>query len=277
MKLSYLNHSAYLMDLDHTAILVDYGSLPARPRQGRLEDGVFALSDWTDKGKNLVGYSSHRHRDHFDPALCKAFLKAGLTYILSDEVDLAFEGYMDDPNFHRLLPQTEAQIEGLHLANSGSTDQGGSLLFQEEGADFSTYFGADLAIWDDFPEFYRGFDREKEWLASRKSKFSPVKLAFFPAGTSDGYQEDPLLDGAGDLIQLFQPSFVIPIHGYGYPDYYPDFARRIQERLRGWDLEIASFKDFSKGQKEGKTMADLTILYPEKPGDSVDIQDVSTI
>ncbi len=271
MKLSYLNHSSYLLELDHTSILLDYGSLPVRPGQGGLSDGVFNLQDQAPRHTKLLGYSSHRHSDHFDPQLCRKFLTAGLTYILSDEAQLAVEDYMADPNFHRLLPQTEAEIAGLKMSNSGSTDQGGSLLFQEEKSDFSIYFGADLAVWDDLPEFCEGFDREKNWLAGQRDKFSPVKLAFFPAGTSDGYQEDPLLDGARDLIELFKPSFVIPIHGHGYPDYYPDFARKIKQRLQAWTIDIASFQDFAKDPQKFSAKADLTILYPEKSGDKLNI------
>ena len=61
-------------------------------------------------------------------------------FILSDEPDLEIKDYMQDKNFYRLLPQTLAEVAGLKIANTGSIDQGGSILFQEKDSDFSVYF-----------------------------------------------------------------------------------------------------------------------------------------
>lgn len=269
MKITYLNHSSFFLELENKNLLLDYGKSPARPKHGLLAEGVFDSAAHLGKTPNLIGYSSHRHGDHFDSKLIKDFVETQTPYILSDEPDFPPESYMKADCFYRLLPQTMHELEGLKIANTGSTDQGGSILFEEDGADFSIYFGADLAVWDDFPEFYAGFEQEFKWLASKKDQFHPVKVIFLPSGTGDGYQEDPLLDGSMRWIKLFQPQVVIPMHGAPYPEYYPGFAEAMLRRADGMSLKVSTFGNFQSSMLQG---TDTLILYPENTGESILLQ-----
>ena len=72
MKVTYIHHSSFLVELDHMAMLFDYfeGDIPA-----------------FGEGKPLVVFASHRHGDHFAPVI---FELAGkypqVYYILSDDI-----------------------------------------------------------------------------------------------------------------------------------------------------------------------------------------------
>ncbi|MGB4610859.1 MAG: MBL fold metallo-hydrolase [Saccharofermentanales bacterium] len=266
MQVTYLNHSSFFFEYSDKAILIDYGILPQRPKQGEISEGVFELAKHKSKYSELFGYSSHRHEDHYDPGIVQQFLTDGLLYILSDEPELEFEEYMNNRNFCRLYPQTTANIQILNFANAGSTDQGGAVLFQDCNENFSIYYGGDLAVWDDLPEFYEGFAKEFTWLKDQVAKFAPVKIAFLPCGTSDGYQEEPLLNGSKELIELLKPRIVVPMHGFGYEHFYKSFAEEMQQRLTGNQVEITNFTSFAEQKFANNS---IILSYAENPGDSI--------
>lgn len=268
MKITYLNHSSFFVEYNNKAILFDYGELPKRSKQGKLEKGVFELKQLKDHYDKLFGYSSHRHADHYDPEIVNQFLANDLLYILSDEPQLEFEDYMKTKNFCRLLPQTTANIHILNFANTGSTDQGGAVLLQDRNEDFSIYYGGDLAVWDDLPEFYQGFAQEFDWLTNQVEDFAPVQVAFLPCCTSDGYQEEPLLNGSKDLIQLLKPKIVVPMHGYGHEHFYKSFVEEMQDRLQDSPTEIVTFSSYNKHKFAEHS---IILTYAENKGDSIEV------
>lgn len=266
MQITYLNHSSFFIRESDQAMLIDYGKLPLRAKTGDLLEGVFQTDIQFQTYKNLIGYSSHRHEDHFDAKLIKLFLKNDFTYILSDEADFPVEEYMNHSCFYRLLPRSRKDIDNLKIANTGSTDQGGAILFQNKNKNFSFYYGGDLAIWADMEVFRQGFAEEFKWLKQELVDFAPVKVAFLPSGTSDGYQEKPLLEGSRDLIELLKPEIVIPMHGYGYPEYYPSFAKEMKKRVKSLSIQVSCFAEYSSRSKVGDS---VTIVFPEKTGESI--------
>ena len=54
MKITYIHHSSFSVELDNTILLFDYfkGNLPS-----------------FDKNKKLYVFSSHSHHDHFDESI----------------------------------------------------------------------------------------------------------------------------------------------------------------------------------------------------------------
>ena len=70
MKITYIHHSCFLVELERVMLLFDYmrGSLPP-----------------LDDDKDLLVFASHRHEDHFSPAVFKLAEKhPRIRYILSD-------------------------------------------------------------------------------------------------------------------------------------------------------------------------------------------------
>ena len=57
MEITYLNHSSFFVEYNNKAILFDYGELPKRPKQGKLEKGIFELEQLKDHYDKLFGYS----------------------------------------------------------------------------------------------------------------------------------------------------------------------------------------------------------------------------
>ncbi|NLJ70026.1 MAG: MBL fold metallo-hydrolase [Clostridiaceae bacterium] len=265
MQVTYLNHSSFFVEYSNKAILFDYGELPKRARQGEITDGIFELAKQKSKYNRLFGYSSHRHADHYDKDIVHQFLDNDLLYILSDEYELEFAEYMRNKNFCRIYPQTTVNVNGLNIANTGSTDQGGAVLLQDCNEDFSIYYGGDLAVWDDFPEFYEGFAKEFAWLKNQVKNFAPVKIAFLPCCTSDGYQEEPLLNGSKELIDLLQPKIIVPMHGFGYEHFYQSFAEEMQQRLTEAQVNITTFTSFDKQKYSNHS---IILSYAENSGDT---------
>ncbi|HHT25488.1 MAG TPA: hypothetical protein GXZ76_08280 [Clostridiaceae bacterium] len=265
MQITYLSHSSFFVEYNNNAILIDYGELPKRAKQGEISEGIFELAKQKSNYYKLFGYSSHRHEDHYDPNIVQQFLNNDLLYILSDEHELEMEEYMKHKNFCQLYPQTTTNVDILNFANTGSTDQGGAILLQDCNEDFSIYYGGDLAVWDDLPEFYEGFAKEFTWLRDQVVTFAPVKIAFLPCCTSDGYQEEPLLNGSKELIELLKPQIVVPMHGFGYEYFYKSFAEEMQQRLIKNQVEITTFTSFDKHKYANNS---IIISYAENPGDS---------
>ena len=98
MKITYIAHSGFLVELVETAFLFDYyeGTIP--------EIG---------KEKALFIFSSHRHPDHFNPEIFKlAEGRKNVTYVLSYDI------------WKSRVPE-ELQGQTVHLKPHKKWEQGG--------------------------------------------------------------------------------------------------------------------------------------------------------
>ena len=72
MKITYIHHSSFRVELDNTILLFDYfkGNLPS-----------------FDKNKKLYVFSSHSHHDHFDESIFNLEkTHPNVEYILSNDI-----------------------------------------------------------------------------------------------------------------------------------------------------------------------------------------------
>ena len=72
MKITYIHHSSFSVELDNTILLFDYfkGNLPS-----------------FDKNKKLYVFSSHSHHDHFDESIFNIEkTHPNVEYILSNDI-----------------------------------------------------------------------------------------------------------------------------------------------------------------------------------------------
>ena len=84
MKITYIRHSGFLAELDGLYLLFDYikGPLPE-----------------LSKDKDLLVFVSHRHEDHFSPAIWDlADCYPRIRYILSDDI---WQNQVPDRHFCR--------------------------------------------------------------------------------------------------------------------------------------------------------------------------------
>lgn len=124
MKVTYLAHSGFLVELSSCALLFDYwkGQLP------RIEN------------KPLYVFVSHAHHDHYNKEVIRELLEQGAHVIASMEVDLAPSNHV-----HKMIGNAHDIVEGLSIHTLTSTDEGVAFLVKVE--DKYIYHAGDLHWW----------------------------------------------------------------------------------------------------------------------------------
>lgn len=148
MKITYIAHSGFLVELSHTLLLFDYyeGKIPALPAD-----------------KALYVFASHRHPDHFNPEIFRlAEGREKIRFVLSHDI------------WKSRVPE-ELRERTVHLKagarwNEGevsvqtlrSTDEGVAFLVEAEGK--ALYHAGDLNDW-------RWEGEAEQWNRSMAEKF----------------------------------------------------------------------------------------------------------
>jgi len=213
IRIQYLEHSAFLCETDRRLLLLDIGRVPARSKD--------VDPDWdrlTGSGKPILLLSSHDHADHFDPAwqrLCER--TAGCRFIAGDFGRTGGSTIRVNPGEDRL-------IDDFRIHSVAATDKGIAALLQFP--EITIYYGGDHAIWDDLPEFRKPYRTSLDRLA--RTGLTP-DVAFLPVSTSDGWQEDALIEGCRLLMTRLAPRGVVPMHAHGYEHFYASFADKTAD------------------------------------------------
>ena len=245
-EIYYLGHSAWLVRTAVRLLLFDYGRLPYRPERGALSEGIF------DPGQldqlPLYAFSSHAHADHYSASLQRRLSRRPETFFIFGQDGRApgdVPAAATDGTW-LIGVHSQLQLGDLTIRTTASTDSGVSFLIDCPEA--VIYHGGDLAVWDDADYFKQTYRREidclAKWAASLKR---PPDLAFLPVSTSDGYQEEELLQGVWYLLNRLNPRFILPMHANGYEHLYRQFASLAA--AKGWN----------------------NLLVPQKPGDDFHI------
>ncbi len=218
MKVTFIKHSCYFVELEHTCLLFDYyeGSLPQ-----------------TDKP--LFAFSSHSHGDHFSEKLFEATASTNATYLLSQDI---FKSRVPEELLDRVLfvkPHQTYELDELKAATLRSTDAGVAFLVQCEGK--LIYHAGDLNcwVWDGAPRFQNDqmtaqYKRELELLAGKD-----IDVAFVPL---DPRQEADFDLGMKYFFEAVSAKTVFPMHMW--EDYsvvplfkstpgYEEYAKRLMD------------------------------------------------
>ena len=134
MKITFLYHSAFLVELETCTLLFDwYG--------GETPD-----IDWS---KPLYVFASHHHGDHYSPEIFSAFGMENTWYILGSCITLSARRKaalgIDDARVFRLGGGRALDLDGRHIATLTSTDAGVAFLIEAEGK--TIYHAGDLHWW----------------------------------------------------------------------------------------------------------------------------------
>jgi L-ascorbate metabolism protein UlaG (beta-lactamase superfamily) len=213
IQVRYLSHSSFLCETDQRLLLFDIGRVPPRPADCEPDLDALAAS-----GKPILVFSSHDHADHFDPALKHWCDKTKGCRFLAGEFSRS------SGNTIRIDPGQDRLIDDFRIISIPATDKGIAALFLIP--DITLYFGGDHAIWDDLEEFRTPYQASVEQLA--RLDIQP-DIAFIPVSTSDGWQEDALIEGCRLLMTRLKPGGVVPMHAYGYESFYADFAAKTAD------------------------------------------------
>lgn len=205
MKITYVHHSAFLVDLTSAALLFDY-------TQGPLPE--------LDANKPLFIFASHRHGDHFSDKIFD--LGAGLGeihYVLSD--DISKKKIKEErsscitfvkPGATLTLPYGTAGNLALEITTFTSTDEGVAFLVKGDGA--VIYHAGDLNNWrwEGEPEDWNRNMAKKYSLEVDKLTGVKIDVALLPL---DPRQEESFYLGFDEFMRKAQVLHAFPMHCWG--------------------------------------------------------------
>lgn len=226
MKVTYINHSSFLIELDDIVLLFDYfkGTIPDIP-----------------KTKKLFVFSSHSHNDHFNPDIFTlSALYPNVTYILSKDVETKlvdknnsnYEAikdniyYMDKHENKCFVTTKNSSIIVTNNSNEvndntlvvdtlDSTDLGVAFIITYK--DKVIYHAGDLNWWSwegetqaEYIEMTQKFKREIERI-----KGKTFDVAFVPL---DPRQEGRFWWGFDHFMRETDTAVVFPMHLWGNYD-----------------------------------------------------------
>ncbi|WP_099467588.1 MBL fold metallo-hydrolase [Konateibacter massiliensis] len=202
MKVTYIYHSCFAVELDHTILLFDYfkGEVPE-----------------FDREKELYVFSSHMHHDHFNLAIFEVFAKyPKVTYVLSSDIKLS-DNYLEkngiSPSVKEQIvtvaPNKSYDVNGIKIETLKSTDQGVAFLVSAE--ERSIYHAGDLNWWHwsgesaDYNEkMEKAFKKQIDMIEGRA-----FDVSFLPADTR---QEDCFWWGFDYFMKQTDTKVVFPMH-----------------------------------------------------------------
>ena len=217
MKVTYLNHSGFLLEWANSYWIFDYfkGEIPLLNPQ-----------------KEIFVFNSHSHGDHFNPDIFEYLTQySSVTYIFSDEIHDAFKQLRSKtslPQVHFLKTGTDTAFhtsagELLHVHTLRSTDLGCAFFIQYNGKNI--YHAGDLHWWywegedagwnNQITEDYK---KEMQYLNGKN-----IDLAFT---LLDPRQEKDYALGMNYFLEHTYTKHVFPMH------FWDDFSvinRYLQE------------------------------------------------
>lgn len=192
MKVTFIDHSGFLVELDETVLLFDYykGEIPDVP------------------GKKWYVFSSHFHEDHFQSSIFDLREKYDVTYILSKDIKKYRKKYLQEP--YELVEANKSYVFGdLKVDTLFSTDVGCAFVVEVEGK--TIYHAGDLNWWhwigepeEDNQWMETEYKKQLEFLKGRDIDTAFVLL--------DPRQEEAYDWGMNYFMEHVGAKHVIPMH-----------------------------------------------------------------
>ena len=225
MKIDFLAHSGFLIELPHVLLLFDWwkGELP--PLTG---------------GKPLVVFASHSHRDHFKPEIFA--LDDGsreVRFLLGKDIRLnphRVEQWGISEETLALCTRTggfqhKEPLPGVEVETLPSTDAGVAFLVHADGK--TIYHAGDLNWWywaGESKEWNDAMERDyKQYLEPLRGRH--IDLAMVPLDSRLESGEDL---GLSYFLGLTQTDHVLPMHQW--EDYAP--TDRFLQKYPRWEKLI---------------------------------------
>ena len=214
MRVTFLAHSGFFLELETASLLFDWwkGELPPLPAD-----------------RPLLVFASHRHEDHFNPAIF-SLAEGGrdVRFLLGKDIRLTERNRarwdLSDDVAGRCLAlgggETVAPIPGVTVETLPSTDEGVAFLVSLEGK--TLFHAGDLNWWH-----WEGED--KAWNRNMEVNFKrycePLRgrhmdLAMFPIDPrlgEDGFR------GARYFLELTDTACLLPMHQWEQFSFPQDF------------------------------------------------------
>ena len=207
MKVTYLEHSGFVIEEGKRAYVFDYWKDPA---------GV--VDTLVEEGYELHFFVSHIHHDHYVKSIFKY-----LPYIYSiwyhedvpalrDAQAVSDQSVQDRIAFHSMKVGDTIEAEGLAVTMFGSTDAGGSFLV--DTGTHRIFHAGDLNWWHWSGDTPANIAEAK---ALKEKEFAPllgvsVDIMMFPV---DARLEVAREWGALDILSMMNTKLFIPMHANG--------------------------------------------------------------
>ena len=199
MKITYLDHSGFSVDLGNKLLIFDYyrGELPA------------GSSD-----RKLYVFSSHAHQDHFQKEIFSWSKDQEATYILSRDIQgtAGAENAPKERTFY-LAPRQRLELDGLCVRTLRSTDAGVAFLVEASGK--TIYHAGDLNWWHWKEEslVYNEMMKRNYQYEIGKIEGQVIDVAFIPL---DPRQEEQYYWGMDYFMRHTDTKLVFPMHMWGH-------------------------------------------------------------
>ena len=184
MKITYLYHSSFIIELDHHILLFDYyqGHIPTLP-----------------PNKPLYIFVSHQHYDHYNPQIYQ-IKHPNITYIIDHKIDnLGIT----------VKAHHQYKINDLNIQTLLSTDEGVAYVIEVENKHI--YHAGDLNWWHWFGEAKEDNDYQKTTFKKEINKITDISfdLMMIPL---DPRLEQASYWGMNYILENIKTSYVLPMH-----------------------------------------------------------------
>ncbi len=207
MKITYVYHSCFIMEIEDKVILFD------PPGRGFLPKGFWEKIQELVKDRVLYIFVSHGHGDHYTQKIFDLQAKEKHV-VLSDDIYTEEEAVM-------MSGEEERIVGDIAVKTFTSNDEGVAYLLKVEG--MTIYYGGDLAMWD-WPEWSESERREHVSVFEdtiRYLKKREIDIAF-------SNMDKRLKSWAGpvEFIHEVGPKYFVPMHTFGNEEWILDLVKK---------------------------------------------------
>ena len=200
MKITFLYHSSFLVELETCSLLFDWHG-------GRVPD--------IDRSKPLYVFASHHHGDHYAPEIFSLLGMEGTWYVLGSCIRLSARRRealkIQDDHVFRLGAGRRLTLGPLTIETIHSTDAGVAFLVQAEGK--TIFHAGDLQWWqwaEESAEWNREMERDfKRTIEPLRGRH--VDVAFL---VLDPRQEDDYWKGFDAFFRTMDIDVAFPMHSW---------------------------------------------------------------
>lgn len=231
MKVTYISHSGFMLEAEDVCFLFDYyrGEIPQIAKE-----------------KDIVIFVSHKHGDHYNPAIFKlAEQYPNIHFVVSKDVPAKWQvlKYKEQgidltecvtavrKNAEYTLPL--ASGKSLQIETLKSTDEGVAYLLTYEGKQYYHAGDLNLWIWEGESRQYNDNMTKAYFRELDKLKGKEIDIAFVPL---DPRLEKDAFSGLKSFLEYAKCRKVFPMHFWGEYDMikkflfkYPEYKEQIVE------------------------------------------------
>ncbi len=224
MRVTYINHSGFLLECEETYFLFDYykGEIPK-----------------LNPGKQLVVFVSHKHPDHYNPEIFELIKNYPKVHFVLDKgvpakwpmKEYEKQGIILAPHVTVIRKNMTIQLELdgniiMQITTLKSTDVGVAYLIAYK--DKKIYHAGDLNVWswkEESAEYNKQmhikYRREME-----KIRDMDLDVAFVPL---DPRQRKEAFHGMEIFMEMTNPRYVFPMHFWGKYSTIKKFVKKHPE------------------------------------------------